>query len=110
MNKRILAALALFAAVIWIAPPVQAGDPALPETLYYLSAEVVSIQDGQTRFAQIDGETPTLYIYDVPGTFPEDIPYLLTMDSQGTATPADDAVVVVWGCLSGTETGGPASP
>jgi hypothetical protein len=29
----------------------------------------------------------------------DDIPYLLTMDSQGTDSPLDDSIVVVWGCM-----------
>lgn len=103
MKKHILAALALTAAaaVIWASPRVESA--AAQDTLYYLPAEVVDSRDGLTRFAQIDGEAPTLYLYTVPGIFPDHIPYLLTMDTQGTDTPADDTVVVVWGCMTGAE-------
>lgn len=111
MNRRALsAALALAgaAALLWTGLPARAEDPAGTDGLYYLPAEVVSTGDGQTRFAQIDGEDPTQYVYAVPGTFPDHIPYLLTMDSRGTDTPADDTVVVVWGCMDGAGRDGPA--
>ena len=106
MRKRMPAALVLTAAAatMYIALPAAGAErTAPPEEIYYLPAEVVSIQDGQTRFAQIDGEAPTEYIYTVPGAFPDHIPYLLAMDTQGTDTPADDIVLVVWGCMSGAE-------
>ena len=112
MKKRMLAALALpaAAALLWAIPPVRAESAPLQEELYYLPAEVVDTQDGQTRFAQIDGESPTLYIYTVPGIFPDHIPYLLTMDTQGTDSPADDTVLVVWGCMSGADPSSPVQP
>lgn len=112
MEKRMLAALALpvAAALLWAMPPVRAESAPSQEELYYLAAEVVDTQDGQTRFAQIDGESPTLYIYTASGIFPDHIPYLLTMDTQGTDSPADDTVLVVWGCMSGAESSSPVQP
>ena len=112
MKKRMFAALALpaAAALLWAMPPVRAESAPLQEELYYLPAEVVDTQDGQTRFAQIDAEDPTLYIYTVPGIFPDHIPYLLTMDTQGTDSPADDTVLVVWGCMSGADPSSPVQP
>ena len=61
-----------------------------------LPAEVVSSQAGVTIFGQVDGEQPTNYVYSVSGTYPDGVPYLLTMDTLGTETPADDEILVVW--------------
>ena len=73
-----------------------AHQRSLSEDTYYLPAEVVSSQAGVTIFGQVDGEQPTNYVYSVSGTYPDGVPYLLTMDTLGTETPADDEILVVW--------------
>lgn len=73
-----------------------AHQRSLSEDTYYLPAEVVSSQTGVTIFGQVDGEQPTNYVYSVSGTYPDGVPYLLTMDTLGTETPADDEILVVW--------------
>ena len=57
-----------------------AHQRSLSEDTYYLPAEVVSSQAGVTIFGQVDGEQPTNYVYSVSGTYPDGVPYLLTMD------------------------------
>lgn len=69
--------------------------------LYYLEAEVVEILDCSTRFGQVDGPEPSSLTYETEGNYDAAIPYLLTMDSMGTEDPADDQILVVWGCMSG---------
>lgn len=69
--------------------------------LYYLEAEVVETLEHTTRFGHVDGPEPSSFIYETPGTYDAAIPYLLTMDSMGTEDPADDEILVVWGCMSG---------
>ena len=73
-----------------------AHQRSLSEDTYYLPAEVVSSQAGVTSFGQVDGEQPTNYVSSVSGTYPDGVPYLLTMDTLGTETPADDEILVVW--------------
>lgn len=73
-----------------------AHQRSLSEDTYYLPAEVVRSQAGATVFGQVDGEQPTEYVYSVSGIYPDGVPYLLTMDTLGTETPADDEILVVW--------------
>lgn len=68
---------------------------------YYLPAEVVEILDHTTVFGQVDGPAPSSLTYEKAGIYSSTIPYLLTMDSMGTEDPADDEILVVWGCMSG---------
>lgn len=67
-----------------------------PTDPYYLQAEVVSSQNGETTFGQVDGEQPTQYLYSISGTYTDDVPYLLSMDPMGTSTCSDDEILVVW--------------
>lgn len=69
---------------------------------YYLPAEAIRSQGDETVFGQVDGEEPSVYLYTAPGNYPDDAPYLLTMDPQGTEDPSDDTVLVVWRCVSDT--------
>ena len=57
---------------------------------------MVRSQAGATVFGQVDGKQPTEYVYSVSGIYPDGVPYLLTMDTLGTETPADDEILVVW--------------
>lgn len=102
MNKtRITAAAMLCAAALFPAATAlsQAAEP--ESDLYYLEAEVVETLGNATRFGQVDGREPSSLTYQTPGLFSPDIPYLLTMDTIGTADPEDDEILVVWGCMTG---------
>ena len=78
---------------------VRAAEP-VTET-YYLQAEVIGHQDGETIFGQVDGLEPSDDTYTTQGSYADDIPYLLTMDTMGTDDPSDDQILVVWGCMDG---------
>ena len=74
----------------------------LPETevepnVYFVYAEKAEEKDGVITFATINLQDNQFYTwvneygYDYP-----DVPYMLTMDSKGTATLEDDDILVVW--------------
>lgn len=85
------------AAVGGVTGEVRASE--LPDGLYYLEAEVVEQQADYAVFATVDGAEPTECTYARTGNYREDVPYLLTMDSMGTAAPEDDEILVVWQCV-----------
>ena len=103
MNKTCILAAALCAGVLIPAlAALHHAQAAESETaLYYLEAEVVDVLDHATVFGQVDGPAPSSITYEAAGVYTADIPYLLTMDSMGTSDPADDEILVVWGCMSG---------
>ena len=74
---------------------------ALPEGLYYLEAEVAEQRADYAVFGTVDGDGPTECTYIREGTYREDVAYLLTMDTMGTAAPEDDEILVVWQCADG---------
>lgn len=65
---------------------------------YYLGAEIKN----QTLFNNkyyinfIDVENGNFYVWTDDYEYPDDVPYLLTMDSKGTANSTDDEILVVW--------------
>lgn len=93
-HKLLISLLLTGIAILGIA--LLARHRSLSDETYYLPAEVISSQGGSTIFGQVDGQQPSNYAYSVSGTYPDDVPYLLSMDSLGTKDPADDQVLVVW--------------
>ena len=74
----------------------------IPETevepnVYFVYAEKTSEKDGVVTFATVNLKDNQFYTwvneygYDYP-----DVPYMLTMDSKGTATLEDVEILVVW--------------
>ena len=74
----------------------------IPETevepnVYFVYAEKTAEKDGIVTFATVNLKDNQFYTwvneygYDYP-----DVPYMLTMDSKGTATLEDDEILVVW--------------
>lgn len=74
----------------------------LPETevepnVYFVYAEKVKEEGDVITFATVNLKDNQFYTwvneygYDYP-----DVPYMLTMDSKGTATLEDDEILVVW--------------
>lgn len=92
--KALIALLLTGIALLGIA--VLAHQRPRSQNAYYLPAEVVNSQDGTTVFGQVDGEQPTEYVYSISGTYPDGVPYLLSMSSLGTEDPSDDEILVVW--------------
>lgn len=86
----------LLTGIVLLGIAVLAHQRPSDQDAYYLSAEVVSSQDGTTVFGQVDGEQPTEYVYSISGTYLDGVPYLLSMSSLGTEDPADDEILVVW--------------
>lgn len=102
-KKHILASAVLCAALLIPAfSAIHQARAAEGKTgLYYLEAEVVKSLEHSTLFGQVDGPEPSSLTYETSGSYDAAIPYLLTMDSMGTEDPADDEILVVWGCMSG---------
>lgn len=92
--KALIALLMTGIALLGIA--VLAHQRPRSQNAYYLPAEVVNSQDGTTVFGQVDGEQPTEYVYSISGTYPDGVPYLLSMSSLRTEDPSDDEILVVW--------------
>ena len=74
----------------------------IPETevepnVYFVYAEKTAEKDGIVTFATVNLKDNQFYTwvneygYEYP-----DVPYMLTMDSKGTATLEDDEILVVW--------------
>lgn len=74
----------------------------IPETevepnVYFVYAEKTAEEDGVVTFATVNLKDNQSYTWvSEYGTEYPDIPYMLTMDSKGTATLDDDEILVVW--------------
>lgn len=67
-----------------------------PDT-YYLPCEVVATNDYCTYFGTVDSDSQEIYAVETGDhIWPDDVPYLLHMDSKGTKDSKDDEVLVVW--------------
>lgn len=77
--------------------PVTTPETEVEPNVYFVYAEKVEEEGDVVTFATVnlkDNQSYTWtneYGYDYP-----DIPYMLTMDSKGTATLKDDEILVVW--------------
>lgn len=74
----------------------------IPETevelnVYFVYAEKIAEKDGVVTFATVNLKNNQFYTWvNEYGTEYPDVPYVLTMDSKGTATLEDDEILVVW--------------
>lgn len=70
---------------------------ALNQDTYYLPCEIVAKNEGCTFFATVDSDSQKIYAVETGDhIWPDDVPYLLHMDSKGTKDTKDDEVLVVW--------------
>ena len=73
-----------------------------PETevepnVYFVYAEKTAEKDGVVTFTTVNLKDNQFYTWvNEYGTEYPDVPYMLTMDSKGTATLKDDEILVVW--------------
>ena len=78
-------------------PPVTTPETEVEPNVYFVYAEKVEEEGDVVTFATVNLKDNQFYTwtneygYDYP-----DIPYMLTMDSKGTATLEDDEILVVW--------------
>lgn len=67
------------------------------QNVYFVYAEKTAEKDGVVTFATVNLKDNQSYTWvSEYGTKYPDVPYMLTMDSKGTATLEDDEVLVVW--------------
>ena len=77
--------------------PVTTPETEVEPNVYFVYAEKVEEEGDVITFATVNLKNNQSYTwtneygYDYP-----DIPYMLTMDSKGTATLEDDEILVVW--------------
>ncbi len=64
---------------------------------YYLPCEVIATNETSTYFGTVDQDTQQIYAVNTGDhQWPDDVPYLLHMDSMGTKDVTDDEILVVW--------------
>ena len=70
------------------------GVPDADDSIRYIPAEIVATNDESTYFG-----TPSGHIYAAETGlhhWPDDVPYLLNVDTNGTDDRTDDEILVVW--------------
>lgn len=78
-------------------PPVTTPEIDVEPNVYFVYAEKTTEKDGVITFATVNLKDNQFYTWvNEYGTEYPDIPYMLTMDSKGTATLEDDEILVVW--------------
>lgn len=66
---------------------------------YYLNAEIfnqIDLNNGNYAVNFINTESGNIYTWIGEYEYPDDVPYLLTMDSKETDNVKDDEIIVVW--------------
>lgn len=66
---------------------------------YYLNAEIfnqIDLNNGNYAVNFINTESGNIYTWIGEYEYPDDVPYLLTMDSKETDSIEDDKILVVW--------------
>lgn len=86
----------MFGALLILAAGIMFGKglPDLDDNVRYIPAEIVATNDESTYFGTPDG-----HIYAVETglhRWPDDVPYLLNVDTNGTDERTDDEILVVW--------------
>lgn len=72
-------------------------NPVATSLEYYLSCEIVATNETSTYFGTVDQDKVQIYAVCTGGNeWPDDVPYLLHMDSMGTEDVTDDEVLMVW--------------
>ena len=83
----------LFAGLFWCACFMETNN----EDTYYLPCEVLASNDTSTYFGAVDSDSQEIYAVETGDhIWPDDVPYLLHMDSKGTKDTKDDEVLVIW--------------
>ena len=77
--------------------PVTTPETEVEPNVYFVYAEKTAEKDGVVTFTAVDLKDNQFYTWvNEYGTEYPDVPYMLTMDSKGTATLKDDEILVVW--------------
>ena len=78
-------------------PPVTTPETEVEPNVYFVYAEKVEEEDDVVTFATVNLKDNRFYTWvnEYENDYP-DVPYMLTMDSKGTATLEDDEILVVW--------------
>ena len=78
-------------------PSVTIPETEVEPNVYFVYAEKTAEKDGVVTFATVNLKDNQFYTWvNEYGTEYPDVPYMLTMDSKGTATLKDDEILVVW--------------
>ena len=77
--------------------PVTTPATEVEPNVYFVYAEKAAEKDGVVTFATVNLKDNQFYTWvsEYETEYP-DVPYMLTMDSKGTATLEDDEILVVW--------------
>ena len=78
-------------------PPVTTPETEVEPNVYFVYAEKVEEEGDVITFATVNLKNNQFYTWvnEYENDYP-DVPYMLTMDSKGTATLEDDEILVVW--------------
>ena len=77
--------------------PVTTQETEVEPNVYFVYAEKTAEKDGVVTFTTVNLKDNQFYTWvNEYGTEYPDVPYMLTMDSKGTATLKDDEILVVW--------------
>lgn len=78
-------------------PSVTTPETEVEPNVYFVYAEKVEEKDDVVTFATVNLKDNQFYTWvsEYETEYP-DVPYMLTMDSKGTATLEDDEILVVW--------------
>lgn len=88
---------ALAASVFFLDGFMMGSSAPNQEDLYYLPCEVVATNEASTYFGAVDQDTQQIYAVNTGDhQWPDDVPYLLHVDSMGTKDVTDDEILVVW--------------
>lgn len=78
-------------------PTATTPETEVEHNVYFVYAEKTAEKDGVVTFATVNLKDNQFYTWASEyGTEYPDVPYMLTMDSKGTATLKDDEILVVW--------------
>lgn len=78
-------------------PSVTIPETEVEPNVYFVYAEKTAEKDGVVTFATVNLKDNQFYTWvSEYETDYLDVPYMLTMDSKGTATLDDDEILVVW--------------
>lgn len=80
-----------------IKQPIVIPETDVEPNVYFVYAEKAAEKDGVVTFATVNLKDNRFYTWvsEYETEYP-DVPYMLTMNSKGTATLEDDEILVVW--------------
>ena len=77
--------------------PVTTPETEVEPNVYFVYEKKTAEKDGVVTFTTVNLKDNQFYTWvNEYGTEYPDVPYMLTMDSKGTATLKDDEILVVW--------------